>query len=157
VKRTAPIRTICLCFFLSAACRAWCQEGPSIDSPQGLRSVGSPSTEEQQQEMRIWKSLPDAPSSVQLSTQALKSHTLVNEAIAARLRETGLTHITPELKLRSFVEDYQGSLIQQERSPLLVKYLFPSVLGSGAPLSTFNQRQPDGPDLLRSLAHLRHA
>jgi len=81
--------------------------------------------------MRIWKSLPDAPSSVERSTQALKSHMLVNEASAGRLREAGLIHITPELKLRSFVEDYQGSLIQQERSPLLVKYLFPSVLGVG--------------------------
>jgi hypothetical protein len=131
VKRTAPIRTICLCFFLSAACRAWCQEGPSIDSPQGLRSVGSPSTEEQQQEMRIWKSLPDAPSSVQRSTQALKSHMLVNEASAGRLRETGLIRITPELQRRSFVEDYQGSLLQQKPSPLLDKYLYPSVLGVG--------------------------
>ena len=131
MKRTAPIRTICLCFFLSAACRAWCQEGPSIDSPQGLRSVGSPSTEEQQQEMRIWKSLPDAPSSVQRSTQALKSHMLVNEASAGRLRETGLIRITPELQRRSFVEDYQGSLLQQKPSPLLDKYLYPSVLGVG--------------------------
>ncbi len=131
MKRTAPIRTICLCFFLSAACRTWCQEGPSIDSPQGLRSVGSPSTEEQQQEMRIWKSLPDAPSSVQRSTQALKSHMLVNEASAGRLRETGLIRITPELQRRSFVEDYQGSLLQQKPSPLLDKYLYPSVLGVG--------------------------
>jgi hypothetical protein len=131
VKRTAPIRTICLCFFLSAACRTWGQEGLSIDWPQELRSVGSPSTEVQQQEIRIWKSLPDAPSSVQRSTQALKSHMLVNEASAGRLRETGLIRITPELQRRSFVEDYQGSLLQQKPSPLLDKYLYPSVLGVG--------------------------
>jgi hypothetical protein len=131
VKRTAPIRTIVLCFFLSAACRAWGQEGLSIDWPQGLQSVGSPSAEVQQQEMRIWKSLPDAPSSVQRSTQALKSHMLVNEASAGRLRETGLIRITPELQRRSFVEDYQGSLLQQKPSPLLDKYLYPSVLGVG--------------------------
>lgn len=131
MKRTAPIRTICLCFFLSAACRTWGQEGLSIDWPQELRSVGSPSTEVQQQEIRIWKSLPDAPSSVQRSTQALKSHMLVNEASAGRLRETGLIRITPELQRRSFVEDYQGSLLQQKPSPLLDKYLYPSVLGVG--------------------------
>jgi hypothetical protein len=131
VKRTAPIRTICLCFFLSVSCRAWCQESPSIDSLQGLQSAGSHSAEVQQQEIGIWKSLPDAPSSVQRSAQALKSHMLVNEASAARLRDTGLIRITPELQRRSFVEDYQGSLIQQERSPLLDKYLYPSLLGVG--------------------------
>ena len=131
VKRTAPIRTICLCFLLSAACRTWCQEGPSVESLQGLQSVGSRSAEVQQPEIGIWRSLPDAPSSVQRSTQALKSHTLVNEASAARLRDTGLIRITPELRPRSFVEDYQGPLIQQERSPFLDKYLYPSVLGGG--------------------------
>ena len=69
--------------------------------------------------------------SVQRSTQALKSHMLVNEASAGRLRETGLIRITPELQRRSFVEDYQGSLLQQKPSPLLDKYLYPSVLGVG--------------------------
>ncbi len=38
---------------------------------------------------------------------------------------------TSELQLRSFGEHYQGSLIQQERSPLLDKYLYPSMLGVG--------------------------
>jgi hypothetical protein len=130
VKRTAPIRTICLCFFLSAPCRTWCQEGPSIDSLRGLQSVGSDSAGVRQQEIGIWRSLPDAPSSVQRSTQALKFHTLVNEASAARLREAGLIPITPELQFRSFGEHYQGSLILENRS-LLVKYLYPSVLGVG--------------------------
>jgi hypothetical protein len=131
VKRTAPSRTICLCFFLSAACRTWCQEGPSIDLLRGLQSVGSHSAQVRLQEIGRWRSLPDAPSSVQGSTQALKSHTLVNEASAARLRATGLIPITPELPFRSFVEHYQGSLIQPKPGPLLVKYLYPSVLGGG--------------------------
>jgi hypothetical protein len=130
VKRTAPIRTLCLCFFLSATCRTWCQE-PSIDLLQGLQSVGSHSTEVQQQETGIWESLPDAPSSVQRSTQALKSHTLVNEASTARLREARLIPFTPELRFCSFVENYQESRIQQTRSPFLIKYLYPSMLGVG--------------------------
>jgi hypothetical protein len=131
VKRTAPIRTICLCFFLLTACRTWCQEGPSIDSLRGLQSVGFHSAEVQQQEIGIWRSLPDAPSSVQRPTQTLKSYTLVNEASAARLREAGLIPITPELQFRSFVEHYHESLIQQRRSLLFDKYLYPSVLGVG--------------------------
>jgi hypothetical protein len=55
VKRNAPIRVIC--FFLWAACGAFCQERPSADLLQGLQLDGSNSPEMQRQEMRTWRSL----------------------------------------------------------------------------------------------------
>src|SRR5450755_4378024 len=101
VKRIAQIRVIS--FFMLAACGALCQsERPSADLLQG---DGSNSPEVQRQEMRTWRSLPDAPS-VQLPTQAEKFQTFVDDARspltlgtaginAGVMRETELGHVTP--------------------------------------------------------------
>jgi hypothetical protein len=129
VKRTASIRAICLYFFLAAACRAWCQERPSIDLLGEPQFGGSNSAEVQHPEIGIWRSLPDAPSSVPPSTPAPHFHALAGEASAGRLRDTGLIQITPGLQRCCFVERYQRSLIQQKHSLLLAKYLYPSLLG----------------------------
>ena len=75
VKRTAPIRIVSL--ILLAACGALCQKRPSADSFQGLQPDGSNSPELQRQEISAWRSLPDAPSSVQPPTQTERSHALV--------------------------------------------------------------------------------
>ena len=137
VKRTAPIRVIS--FFLLAACGALCQsERPSADLLQGLQFDGSNSPEVQRQEMRTWRSLPDAPSSVQPPTQAEKFHTFVNEARspltlgavgvnAGVMRETELEHVTPGPQ-PSLTALYKAVFIQKESSAFFGKYLYPSLL-----------------------------
>ncbi len=136
VKRTAPIRVIS--FLLVAACAALCQsEPPSPDVLQGLHFDGSNSSEAQRQEMRAWKSLPDAPS-FQPPTQAEKFQAFVDEARsplilgavgvnAGVMRETELEHFTPGPQ-PSFTALYQVALIQKESSAFFGKYLYPSLL-----------------------------
>ena len=137
VGRIAPIRVIS--FLLLAACGALCQsERPSADLLQGLQFDGSNSPEVQRQEMRTWRSLPDAPSSIQPPTQAERFHTFVNEASspltlgavginAGVMRETGLGHVTPELQ-PSFTAPYKAVFTQKEPSAFFGKYLYPSSL-----------------------------
>ncbi len=104
VKRTAPIRVISL--ILLSACGALCQKRPSTDLLQGLQFDGSHLPEVQRQEMRTWRSLPDAPSSVQPPTQAARFHTFVDEASSPLtlgaisvspgvMRGTEMGHVTP--------------------------------------------------------------
>src|ERR1019366_5531001 len=77
-KRTAPKRIIS--FLLLAACGALCQsERPSADLLPGLRVEGSNSPEVQRPEMRTWRSLSDAPSSIQPPRRAERSPTFVDE------------------------------------------------------------------------------
>jgi hypothetical protein len=138
VKRTAPIRVIS--FLLVAACGALCQsEPPSADLLQGLHFAGSTShsLEAQRQEMRTWKSLPDAPS-FQPPTQAEKFQAFVDEARsplilgavgvnAGIMRETELEHFTPGQQ-PSFTAVYRVALLQKESSAFFGKYLYPSLL-----------------------------
>lgn len=138
VKRTAPIRV--LSFLLVAACGALCQSEPSsVDVPQGFHFNGStsPSLEAQRQEMRTWKSLPDAPS-YQPPTQAEKFQAFVDEARsplvlgavgvnAGVMRETELEHFTPGPQ-PSFTAVYRVALLQKESSAFFGKYLYPSLL-----------------------------
>src|ERR1022692_1474765 len=133
VKRIAPIRVIS--FFLLAACGALCQsERPSADLLQG---DGSNLPEVQRQEMRTWRSLPDAPS-VQLPTQAEKFQTFVDEVRspltlgtaginAGVMRETELGHVTPVPQV-SFAAPYKAAFNQKESSIFFGKYLYPSLL-----------------------------
>lgn len=136
VKRSAPIRVIS--FILLAACGALCQKRPSADLLQGLQFDGSNSPEMQRQEMRTWKSLPDAPSSVQPPTQADRFRTFVNEArsplilgavgvSAGVMRETELGHVTPGPQ-PSLTALYQVVVIQKESNAFLDKYLYPPLL-----------------------------
>ena len=136
VKRIAPIRVIS--FFLLAACGALCQsEHPSDDLLRGLQFDGSNSPEVQHQEMRTWRSLPNAPS-VQPPTQAEKFRTFVGEARspltlgavgvnAGVMRETELGRLTPG-RQPSLTALYKGVLIQKESSAFFGKYLYPSLL-----------------------------
>jgi hypothetical protein len=138
VKRTAPIQLIS--FLLVAACAALGQsEPPSADLLLGLHFDGSNSLrlEAQRQEMRTWRSLPDAPS-FQPPTQAEKFQAFVNEARsplmlgavgvnAGVMREIDLEHFTPGPQ-PSFAAVYRVALIQKESSAFFGKYLYPSLL-----------------------------
>jgi hypothetical protein len=136
VKRIAPIRVTS--FLLLAACGALCQnERSSADLLQGLQFDGSHSPEVQRQEMRTWRSLPDAPS-VHPPTQVEKFHTFVNEARspltlgavavnAGAMRETELAHVTPGPQ-PSLAARYKVALLQKESSAFFGKYLYPSLL-----------------------------
>jgi hypothetical protein len=140
VKRIAPIRVIS--FFLLATCGAFCQsERSSAGLGQGLEFDGSDSHELQRQDMRNWKSLPDAPS-VQPPTQAEKFRMFVDEARsrltlgaavvnASIMRETELGHLTPGRR-PSLTALYKGVLIQKESSAFFGKYLYPSLLKQDA-------------------------
>jgi hypothetical protein len=115
-----------------------CQsERPSPDLLQGLHFDGSNSSEAHRQEVRTWRSLPDAPS-FQPPTQAEKFQTFVDEARspltlgavginAGVIRETELGHFTPGPQ-PSFTALYRVALIQKESSAFFGKYLYPSLL-----------------------------
>jgi hypothetical protein len=114
-----------------------CQKHPSDDLLQGLQFDGSNSPIVQRQEMRTWRSLPDAPSaSVRPPTQAEKFHTFISEArspltlgavgvTAGILSELG--HVTPGPQ-PSLSALYKAVFIQKESSAFFGKYLYPSLL-----------------------------
>jgi len=134
-KRIAPIRVIS--FFLLAACGAWCQSGRA-DLVQGLQFDGSNSTEVQRPETRTWRSLPDAPSTVQPRKQTEKFQTYVDE-VRPRLalgevginlgviRGTELRHVTPGPQL-SYTAPHNAVVAQKEFHTFFGKYLYPSSL-----------------------------
>jgi hypothetical protein len=136
VKRIAPIRLIS--FLLLATCGALCQsERPSADLLQGLEYDGSDTQEGQRQELRSWKSLPDAPSA-QPPTQAEKFRTFVDEACspltfgaagvnAGIMRESELGRLSSG-RQASLTALYEGVLIQKESSAFFSKYLYPALL-----------------------------
>jgi hypothetical protein len=136
VKRITPIRL--LSFLLLATCAALCQsELPSADLLQGLQFDGPDSHEVQRQELRTWKSLPDAPSA-QSPTQADKFRTFVDEARspltfgaagvnAGIMRETELARLSSG-RTASLTALYKGVLIQKESSAFFSKYLYPALL-----------------------------
>ncbi len=134
-KRIAPIRVIF--FFLLAACGAWCQS-ERADLVQGLQFDGSNSPEVQRPETRTWRSLPDAPSTVQPPKQAERSQTCVNEVrpplalgavgINSRvMRGTELRHVTPGPQ-PSYTAPHNAVDAQEEFHTFFGKYLYPSSL-----------------------------
>ena len=136
VKRTAPIRVIT--FLLLAACGALCQKRPSADLLPGLQFDGSNSPKMQSQEMQPWRSLPDAPSSIQPPSQAQGFHTFVNQASspltlgavdvsAGVMRETKLGHVIHGLQ-PSLAAPYKAAFIQTEPSNSVGKDPYPSLL-----------------------------
>jgi hypothetical protein len=136
VKRITPLRLISS--LLLATCGALCQdERPSADLLHGVEFDGSDSHELQRQELRTWKSLPDAPTA-QPPTQAEKFRTFVDEARspltlgvvgvhAGIMHETELGRLTPG-RQASLTTLYKGVLIQKESSAFFGKYLYPSLL-----------------------------
>ena len=136
MKRITPIRLIS--FLLLAICGALCQsERPSADLPQGLEFDDRESHEMQRQELRTWKSLPDAPSA-QPPSQAEKFRTFVDEARspltfgaagvnAGIVRETELGRLSSG-RTASLGDLYKGVLIQKESNAFFSKYLYPALL-----------------------------
>jgi hypothetical protein len=136
VKQITAIRVIS--FFLLTASGALCQsERPSADLLQGLPFDGRNSSEVQRQEMRTWRSLPDAPST-QPPTQAPTFHTLVDQALSPSTlgavginpgvtREAARVHITPRSQ-PSLTALYKTVFIQKESNTIFDKYLYSSLL-----------------------------
>ncbi len=102
VKRITPIRVIS--FFLLFGCGALCQS--ALPSNDLLQRDSSTSPEVPRQEMRTWRSLPDAPSTVQPPKQAERFQTFAYEARSPlRLGTAGISsgvrrgaelrHVTP--------------------------------------------------------------
>ena len=86
----------------------------------------------------MWRSLPDAPSTVQPPTQSEKLQTFVEEARspltlgavginAGGMRETKLGHVIPRLQ-SSFTAPYKTTFTQKESHGFVDKYLYPSQL-----------------------------
>jgi hypothetical protein len=132
-KRIAPIRVIF--FFLLAACGAWCQS-ERADLVQTLKFDDSNSV--QRPETRTSRSLPDAPSTVQLPKQAEKFQTFVDEVPSPKalgavgintgvMRGTELRHVTlgPQ---PSYTAPDKAVVTQEEFHTFFGKYLYPSSL-----------------------------
>jgi len=131
VKRIAPISVISS--VLLVACGALCQsERPSEGLLQG---DGSKSPAVQSQEMRNWRSLPDAPSTEQPARQAEKLQKFAYEArspltmraasISSNVRRgTELRHLTLAPQ-RSLIPSDELLFTQRESSNFVVKYLCP--------------------------------
>jgi hypothetical protein len=133
VKRIAPIRV--MCFVLAVTCGAMCQdEGRSRGLLQG---DGSNSPEGQRQEMSNWRSLPDAPSTVQPPRQAEKFRPFASEArspltnratgISSGRRETDLRHVT-RAQQPSSMAAYELLFSQKQPSNFVLKYLCPPLV-----------------------------
>jgi hypothetical protein len=134
VKRIAPIWVISA--VLLVACGALCQsERPSEGLLQG---DGSTSPELQLQERRTWRSLPDAPSTVQPPRQAERFQVFTYEArppLAMRAagitsdvrRGTELRHVTPAPQPSLILSD-ELLFSQKESSNFVVKYLCPPLV-----------------------------
>ena len=134
VKRIAPISVISS--VLLVACGAMCQsEHPSEGLLQG---DGSDSPPVESQEMRTWRSLPDAPSTVKPPTQAEKFPTFAYEArsplimlpatITSNLRRgTELRHVTP-VPQPSLIPSDELLFTQEKSSNFVVKYLCPPLV-----------------------------
>ena len=134
MKRLRPIRLIS--FLLLATYGALCQsQRPSTDLE--LEFDSPESHEVPRQELRTWKSLPDAPSA-QPPTQAEKFRTFVDDARspltfgaagvnAGIMRETELGRLSSGGQA-SLMSLYQGALIQKESGAFFSKYLYPALL-----------------------------
>jgi len=135
VGQIAVIRVIS--FLLLVACGALCQnEPPSADFLQELQFDGSKSPEVQRQELRTWRSLPDAPS-VQHPTQAEKFHVFIEEArsplaFGAAAVNAGLMREDVENRgpgtQPGFTALYRAAVLQKESSVFFGKYLYPLLL-----------------------------
>ena len=129
MKRIKPTRI--LRFLLLAACAA-------LGQSEGLLQGDGPDSHElQPQEMRGWRSLPDAPSA-QPPTQAEKFRTFLDEArspltfgaagaTAGIMREAELGRLSFG-RQASLTDLYKGMLIQKESGAFFSKYLYPALL-----------------------------
>jgi hypothetical protein len=134
VKRITSIRIISFC--LLVGCGALCQSAPP--SAGLLPRNGTNSPEVQRQEIRTWRSLPDAPSTVQLPKQAERFQTFAYEARSPlRLGAAGISsgvrrgpelrYVTPRPQPRS-IAPYESLFTKKESSNFVVKYLCPPLV-----------------------------
>lgn len=134
VKRIAPIRV--MFFVLLVACGALCQG--ERRSRGLLQGDGSNPPEGQRQEMSTWRSLPDAPSTVQPPKQADKVRQFAYEArspltnraagISSGVRRgTELRQVTPASQL-SLIASYELPSSQKQSSNFVLKYLCPPLI-----------------------------
>lgn len=134
MNRIVPIWVIS--FVLLRACAALCQnERASADLLQGDRSN---SPEVQGQEMRTWRPLPDAPSSVQAPTLAEKFRVFAYEsplppvmrvatATSDVRRGPELRHFSPEPRSRLIPSD-ELLFPQNNSTNFVVRYLCPPLV-----------------------------
>jgi hypothetical protein len=136
LKLITPMRV--MSFLLLATCGAICQSELSSADVIPVLGYDSPDSHQvQSQELRVWKSLPDAPSA-QAPTQAEKFRTFVDEASspltfgaagveAGIMRETEVGRLSSG-RQASLTDLYKGALIQKESSAFFSKYLYPALL-----------------------------
>jgi hypothetical protein len=133
VKRITPIGV--LVFLLLDACGALCQA--DCFSVDVLQAGDTNSPQLQQQEMRAWRALPDAPS-LNHPTEASKLQAFVDGARpptirravgikAAAISEKELGYLAPRLQ-PSFTASYKEVFAQNESRTFFAKYLYPSLL-----------------------------
>jgi len=134
VKRIASILVISSVLLVAGG--ALCQ---SERASEGLlQGDGSNSLEAQRQEARTWRSLPDAPSTVQSPKQAEKFHLFADEARlpltfggvginAGVMREAEPRHLAPGSQ-PSFAAFYKAGFTQKESSNFVGKCLYPPLL-----------------------------
>ena len=133
-KRIAPISVISL--VLLAACGALSQSERRTEGL--LQRDGTNSLEVQSQEMGTWRSIPDAPSTVQPPRQAEKFQTFAYESRShLTIRTAGISSgQNPGTELRGVTPGPQPSLIasyelrftQKESSNFIVKYSCPTLV-----------------------------
>jgi hypothetical protein len=121
---------------LLVACGALCQSEHASEGP--LRADGSNLPEAQRQEMRTWRSLPDAPSTLQPPTRAEKSQTFAYESRLPLATRAGanISNVKQGTELGHATTVPQPSLIpsdellfsQQESGNFVVKYLYPPLV-----------------------------
>jgi hypothetical protein len=124
VMRTALIRVIT--FVLLAAGGVLCQKSSATDLLGELHVDGLNPSESQRQEMRTWRSLPDAPSPVEPPTQDTIGAVGIGAGFATK---AGLAHLTLGTHPSSIFR-YQSVPVQKESgaSAFLDRYLRPPPL-----------------------------
>ena len=136
-KRTVPIRVVSL--VLLSACGAFSQKRPATGLLEGVQFDGSRSPEVQHQETRKWRSLPDAPSSVQPPPQSERFHTFVKEASSPLtlgavsvspgvMRGTEIGYFPPGSPPGLTAVYHEVASTHRESCAFLGKYLYPPLL-----------------------------
>lgn len=133
-KRIAPISVISV--VLLVACGALGQSEPRAEGFLHRDGTNSPAV--QSQEMRTWRSLPDAPSTVQPPRQAENAQTFADEARSRlSIRAAGISSgvdrgAEPRLVAPgpqpSLIASSESPSMQKEHSSFIVKYLCPPLV-----------------------------
>lgn len=126
MAKTAPPTRV-TCFLLLAACGALCQSEHSSVTLLQRVEFDTSNVSAQRQEISAWKSLPDAPSSVQPPPQTEQFQMFANEPRSLVTADGGRARVTHGMQPR-LVPFFQTGATQKESSAFLDKYLYPSLL-----------------------------